>query len=62
METNEGLLYAYFEQAFREIKETGKADWLMDCARMATRMTLLGRDEATWAAKINLGQCEVPED
>lgn len=62
METKEGLLRTYFERTFAEMEKAGQKDWLRECAQMAAKMALMGPDNATWKAKVNLGQCAIANE
>jgi hypothetical protein len=62
METDEGLLRVYLLKVFQEMQESDQVNWLQDCARTVARLILRGKEEAIWAARVRLGQCEVSED
>lgn len=62
METSESLLRTYFERAFSEMKKTEQQDWLRKCAQMAAKTALMGPDNATWRARVNLGECSVANE
>jgi hypothetical protein len=62
METSEGLLRTYFERAFSEMKKTEQKDWLRQCAQIAAKTALMGPDNATWRARVTLGECAVANE